>query len=359
MLDHDEEASTTLHEVWSTKHRPTSDYKHGRDGDNLMVPFECDLCLFRKLRNGETPIPEAPQDLILLNAIRRINLDAFWSRASSTVRANKDRISSGLTLSRSMGLEGPYVFYPQPTSFDVTGYEVALQMVMHSCKPGKYSANYTQWDTIRKFRSSYATFARTTPQGCKEVLALADDKGQIERFVQDGTASYWFSRFFIGCKRRMGQDWRPNHAFSIELLEEIFCKIEERIEESDNAIERLKWITFAAYCAVTYTLSLRGSEGFLLDLAGLHKHWGTGYPRYFIVALLGRVKGETSDRAHLLPCVVTTSSGLKVFELVQRLVRLKESQGFIYGPAISNTEGKIYTSAKMDTCLIDILEETF
>jgi len=35
---------------------------------------------------GRCPIVDAPKDKLLLGAIRRINLDAFWSRETSTVR---------------------------------------------------------------------------------------------------------------------------------------------------------------------------------------------------------------------------------------------------------------------------------
>jgi hypothetical protein len=30
--------------------------------------------------------------------------------------------------------------------------------------------------------------------------------------------SLWFQRFMLGCKKRMGQDWRPNQAISAELV---------------------------------------------------------------------------------------------------------------------------------------------
>jgi hypothetical protein len=65
----------------------SNDYLHARRGDHLMTCFECDLCVFRKLRN-HNPRPKEPQDELLQMVIRRIILDAFWSRASSTVINN-------------------------------------------------------------------------------------------------------------------------------------------------------------------------------------------------------------------------------------------------------------------------------
>ena len=114
--------------------------------------------------NGDpqSPVHNAEQDELLLACIRRINLDAFWSRATSTVVwSNKDRIKSGLELAFTVGLQGPYSFQGFMTDSDSTGYEVAIQMVMAPRRAGRYSEEYTQWDTVRKFRSSFtSTYSR-------------------------------------------------------------------------------------------------------------------------------------------------------------------------------------------------------
>jgi hypothetical protein len=35
-----------LKSAWGKKHRATGDFLVGRDGDHLLIPFECDLCVF-------------------------------------------------------------------------------------------------------------------------------------------------------------------------------------------------------------------------------------------------------------------------------------------------------------------------
>jgi hypothetical protein len=97
----------------------------------LLVPFECDLCIFRKLRRYD-PWPTSEQDRLLLACIWRISLDAFWSRATSIVLGNRDKIRQGLALSQLVGLEGPYVNYGAMPSTDIFGYEVAIQTVLAS-----------------------------------------------------------------------------------------------------------------------------------------------------------------------------------------------------------------------------------
>jgi hypothetical protein len=69
-------------------------------------------------------------------SIRCINLDAFWSRASSTVAANAAQVKRRLVVSRSLSLEGPYYPPGNRPEYDHCGYEVALQMVSASLEKG-------------------------------------------------------------------------------------------------------------------------------------------------------------------------------------------------------------------------------
>jgi hypothetical protein len=126
-----DEDQERLQRAWGNKHRAPDEYLRGRDGDHLLVPFECDLCIFRKLR-GKDPWSVSEQDKLLLGCIRRISLDAFWSRASSTVLGHRDRMKQALALSESVGLEGPYVHWGTMPLSDTFGYEVAIQTVLAS-----------------------------------------------------------------------------------------------------------------------------------------------------------------------------------------------------------------------------------
>jgi hypothetical protein len=200
-------------------------------------------------------------------------------------------------LSHLVGLHGPYVHFGSMPDTDTFGYEVAIQTVLASRRPGKYSKDHTQWDSIRKYRTAYANHMRASPQANVNPLVLGDDKGKIQRFVGDGCSSYWYSRFSIGCKHRMGQDWRPNKALSTSLLLAYLKKIEFRIGDSETMSELNRWIVLGVYSVVTYLVSLRGSEGFLLDLGGLiiHRIDNKQDQSYFLIPLMGKVKGEHHD----------------------------------------------------------------
>jgi len=61
------------------------EYEVARPGDGLLVPFQCDGCVFRRLRQVEPDSTSASDRVLFLMYIRRANLDAFWSRAPKTV----------------------------------------------------------------------------------------------------------------------------------------------------------------------------------------------------------------------------------------------------------------------------------
>jgi hypothetical protein len=87
---------------------------------------------------------------------------------------------------------------------------------------------------------------------------------------------------------------------------------------------------------VSYVVSLRGKEGLLLDLEGLHQHASTGDGSYVVITLQGTVKGESNDRDHLLPYVPSTLSDVHVKVSLKRLMEHELKLGFVDGPAISD-----------------------
>ena len=62
-------------------------FREARDGDDLMITFQCDLCHFENV-SGRHPRQDSHRDQLLLMCIRRATLDSFWSRERSTVNAN-------------------------------------------------------------------------------------------------------------------------------------------------------------------------------------------------------------------------------------------------------------------------------
>ena len=298
-----------LGSLWKTKERDGIAFRQARPGDHLLVTFQCDLCIFRKLR-GQEPIASNPIDENLLACIRRVNLDAFWSRATSTVSAQRRLVERSLDLSRQLGLDPMFPNQGPLPPGDHCGYSVAIQMVYASIAPGKYSETHLEFDTIRRLRTVHTNYFRTIGRSSASVLAMVGDDGRSRRFTTDPTASEWFSLFTQGCKRRMGQDWRPDQAVTADLMVALGNEVETRISSSSCFQEAADWVTAGTYFMVCYVFSLRGSEGLLLDLAGIRDHLARDPEDRTTVTLLGKVKGEHHVRQHLLPSVSVTSSHL-------------------------------------------------
>ena len=71
---------------------------------------------------------------------------------------------------------------------------------------------------------------------------------------------------------------------------EVIKEAESNLENATEIDDEHHWFSLTAYEAVNYVLSLRGDEGFLLYLKGLHANWSQNDGSYFIVALLGKIK---------------------------------------------------------------------
>ena len=324
----------------------------------MMTPFECDICIFRKLKHA-SPVPDLQQDKLLLILIRRMNLDAFWSRARSTVMENTRRVKQTLGFSKSVGLDGPYEHEGPYPYYDHCGYEVAVDTLMHSMRPGRHSKTHTQVETIRKLRTSFSSQVRASPQANMNHLSLLDQKGRYLRFATDKCGSLWFDRFMAGLKNRMGSIWVPNKGLSVELLLRVIQKAEERMSGEVEPETKYQWVIFVTYIVLTYVLSLRGNEGFMLDMEGLRKHWDVDRKDYVTIVLVGKLKGDSGYKEYLIPCTNQTKSGINVRYTLARLLEVKEKLGQISGPAISDMEGFLLASQDINLLFHELLFEIF
>ena len=343
---------------WNPRRRDNQRFETARNGDDLLVSFECDSCIFWKLYCRSEELSD-PQDVFVLSCIRRINLDAFWSRARATVESNSAKVREGLRLSKMLGLSGPYLNPGPLPQDDHCGYEVALQMVVASLESGRYSESHKQWDTIRKLRSCFSNQVRAARAANSHTLSVADDKGSsYQRLAIDPCGSLWFQRFMLGCKKRMGQDWRPNQAIGIDLLHEVLSGAEKRALHSDSQVERHKWTLAGAYFCICFVLSLRSPEGLMADLEGLIQFQDQGTEKV-VIPLLGRFKGEHHAKQHLLLSKSTTGSGIQVGRWIQRVIRVHAAVGRTAGPAFVNERGLQSSTSDMNDLFLELLVQIY
>jgi hypothetical protein len=355
--ERDEE--TRLISGWKPKRSDQGRYRTARDGDDLLVAFECDFCVFRKVYN-RPPNPVSTVDQFGMSCIRRTILDAFWSRSRATVVSNTSRFREIVRKSQSLGFEPPYSSPGPLPPHDHCGYKVAILMVAKSLEPGRHSESHMQWDTVRKLRAAYSNQIRAAAVSNSTTLTLSDNKGTgYERVTVDPCGSLWFNRFMTGCKNRMGQDCRPNRAISSGLMAQLLRACEERSVESEVLEEQERWVMAGAYFCFCFVLSLRSTEGLMTDLQGLIKYRGASTD-FVIIPLKGQVKGESHTRHHLLHCVNITDSGINVRSWVRRLMAIHLLRGRVEGPAfVDPTTGSQSSSMDLNDLFMELMVDIY
>lgn len=324
-----------------------------------MVSFECDTCIFWKLYNRDANPGENEKDAFALQCIRRINLDAFWSRARTTVTSNAAKVREGLKISSRLGLDGPYLEPGPLPTHDHCGYQVAMQIVVSSLDSGRYSDSHKQWDTIRRFRSCFSNQVRSSRDANFTPLVLADGKGAgFQRIAVDPCGSLWFQRFMLGCSKRMGQDWRPNQAIGVPIMHRLLELVEEKARTATLVNDRHKWVMAGSYFCICFVLSLRSPEGLMADLEGLIQYHDAS-SNDVIVPLLGRFKGEHHAKQHLLISCGTTGSGIRVKLWLARLMAVHSATGRSSGPAFVNPKGFQSSTSDMNDLFIEVLIEIY
>ena len=78
-----------------------------------------------------------------------------------------------------------------------------------------------------------------------------------------------------------------------------------------------------------------------------------------VVALKGKIKGESIERDHILPCANITSSGINVRVWLQMLVKAHSMAGRKGGPGITNWDGVVHNPAYIDGLLHEQLINLF
>ena len=154
----------------------------------------------------------------------------------------------------------------------------------------------------------------------------------------------------------MGQVYKPNLALSTSLIASLLKKLLLDVDRTNLEKEKFDLIIFGSYLVVSYVLSLRGSEGLMLNLTTIKKELDK--PRDFcLIALKGKVKGESAERDHILPCVKVTKSKINVQVWLRMLCVAHAMTGRKGGPAITSWEGQTLSTSHLDGLLHYYLTE--
>ena len=142
----------------------------------------------------------------------------------------------------------------------------------------------------------------------------------------------------------MGEEVWSDFALSIMVLHKILGHLdrewgEARTNEARKGVAEIAMFLIAGFC-----LGLRGEEVVEMDIAGFLTYYEAGRSHlahpHVMVPLLGRFKGETGERWHLLPIVWRTLSGIEAGIWATRMKASLEERRRLHGFVYSDKKGK-------------------
>jgi hypothetical protein len=308
-----------------------------RNGDQLMLVFQCDLCHFRNIQDRDPDLTPGTKDFLLSRCIRRANLDAFWARESSTVLGNARELGKMADNSDILGIAN---YFPKSGPFpvkDQQGMRVACTVLLRSLDPGRNEEN-VQFGTARKARSVFSNMWHASLEGGKNAVIQRDTTKLFETSCP--TNGHWFERFMLEMHKRQGDKSFPDLAISIEVMLELMRRFENAWDNADGNERQQEAVLFPAlFSVVTYCAGLRGEETPLMDLAGTRRVFeesGRHALPHVVVALIGRFKNEVGELHHKLPLAAVTASGLGPRLWVGRMLAWYAARGTVNGPVFRN-----------------------
>ena len=292
--------------------------------------------------------------------LRRANLDLFWSRETSTVVGNLGKVKKVINMWKDRNCYSPLpAITPWPQT-DSMGMSTAISMLEHSLEKGRI-ADYVQFDSCRKLRSTMANIYSASALGNAGKLSFKSTTGSILHIQEDPVQSLLMERFVKGMKARMPVATERNLPLTGMVVKRILDKIEfEWALPTISPQEKRKITMIAAYVATTYAYSLRGNEGFWVDGDALCRHIDLGRNAkpipHVVVALLGFFKAESGERMHVFSLANTTRTGIRVRVWLERVVRILLSEGKKECPAFCDEEGYILTHDHVEEVIHPIIE---
>ena len=312
-----------------------------RDGDHLLVPFECDLCHFRNCCHRD-PIFDSERDVNTLRAIRRANLDAFWARETSTVRSNLSRMRRDhMETVTTTSIESLLPEMGNPFLADRVGMKMAIATLVASLREGRNTAN-VQWDTVRKT----ATWLRHLHESGRQyrsdaVMGGANKKGLISNCP---TVGDWYGSFAKGCRARMGMTRVQNEPLTSAIFNALDTLATEEWKDATSEFTREAIEDVMCFVTFGFCNGLRGEEVPLVSLKGLLHFWDETLRAdepFIMTTLYGKFKGEMDCRWHCLPIPDETRSNIPARKWIgQGLHRRVTIQGRTSGPFFVRPNGK-------------------
>jgi hypothetical protein len=249
--------------------------------------------------------------------------------------------------SERFGLTVPlHALGPLPVG-DPYGMGIAVAMQIKSVTAKGRIVSNPQFSTVRGLRGTATLNWQASPEGVGESASFAKNRGRV-RPTRCPTQLDWFYQCLLGMELRMGSQAQPDQAVRMGVIIHLLYLIELDAHESEQSgyVSDANYLwKVGAYVCVLTAASLRGHEGFYVELAGLRKHLTKGKGGrlpvgvvitkdlilseevcanlpHVTVALLGHFKGETKVDHHLIAIASESQSGLQSRWWIEKLVNV-------------------------------------
>jgi hypothetical protein len=318
-------------------------YLEARGGDHLLCPFECDDCVFFKLR-GRKPREGDSQDDLLSAYIRRANLDAFWAREPKTVSGHVREVRASLKTGEELGIPMFGAIGPWPAQYD-HGHRTAIAVLAKTRRPGRHET-FMKHSSARKARTASTNLWHASAAfGAEAQVWRIDGKKRVVS-SSGPLDSEWYERFATGIKSRLGERVKQDAAVSAPVMAEVLRLLDEdflsfypgglspsaRLGPAEVAAAR-RVVESGCFCVLSYCVGLRGFEvpRVILDYLRLFRYREAddrqGIPPQIGVPLAGRFKLRGGmDQNLLLFLAAVTRSGIQALVWIDRLVEVLERE---------------------------------
>lgn len=315
-------------QVWKRK-KDEDRFDTARAGDTLIAPFQCDFCWFINLK-GRVFDGRRTNDRMNLCLIRRVNLDMFWSRETSTVVGMYRLFEQTVVSAKHLGIVPEMLKRDKKWPVDdKVGFGEAMLVLWQSLQKGKNVSSNQQFDSVRKIRGLATNMRSARVDPVYEGVSFKDG-GKSFGLTRCGTSSVLFIKFMQGCEKRMGRVLRQDVGLSVPLLLCILDNLNVEYAEANTSQTRKRDIVMLGAVLVSgFCGAFRGNEIFLVESSYLCRYKDKGRDHrvpHIVIPLMGRFKGETGERNVLKPLVLTTKSGIQVGLWVDRLIKVLEAE---------------------------------
>jgi hypothetical protein len=138
-----------------------------------------------------------------MKSLRRVNLDAFWSRETTTVSQNLEKINRSLQIAHEMGMYNPPMYKLGPWKLeDEFGAGAAAIMARHFMDPG-ITEDTVQYETVRKMKLAFVNLYQASVENA--ITAVIGGMGVESQLVMGGPIYHgWYDRAQTGMYHLMG-----------------------------------------------------------------------------------------------------------------------------------------------------------